>query len=711
MKLKRKLGIALLTAVMTVAASLCTAYAAERVIYDEVMNNVYERDGLEVNWWGNLHAKEGFDEGKCWGASYGAKDLFSDAPDGSLAVHPWVNGSGETGIGRGIIADPLPEGSSIEYTIDFTTGSAPKDSNCEIWVDLNDSHIFMYKNMAGLEPELGFASTTSWPFTAKSFDRDPNNMSVDFDTRYTLKMTVKPTSSKFCRFVAELYNADGDKLATGIINEWTNFTPKMLENIYGLGITVRHYSTAKKETTMYFHRITIKGIYDEKKPDAEFYPENNSVDNALDTECYIQFANAMNDIAPEDISISDGAVVDGVEMKDGGKKAEISLSGLKANKKYTVTVNNVGAAELENTYSYTWSFTTGGSTEFGKPYFVGDGIFKQEMKNLNLDGLAAEGDSEYAAGNAWSILDATRKDAFYSVDKNGVLWIKNPPHVNGDSNSENRLAHKFDKISDGESFKVSAVLNIKDPGYNSEYNIRLIRDGATSRDQYGNYATDSVTLLRVQSMNGAWGKTLGLQNYTQPFIDDSTEKAFLSDEDGWFKFDKLDGESYLTVTFTPDAEDSEYYKAVTVLTNNGVEYRAESKIPKNIVLSLDRIQIFELNFGSDNTDVLGIKNITIEKNSGLILGTNTAYIDFKNLDADSTFDADILIVEHKPDADGNYGTVKNITVVSKKDITETEGTFECEFEVKDTESEFDFYVFNSIDDSFLISDGAVIKAD
>lgn len=711
MKLKRKLGIVVLTAVMTVAASLCTAYAAERVIYDEVMNNVYERDNLEVNWWGNLHAKEGFDEGKCWGAAWGAEGLFSDAPDGSLAVHPKVNGSGEPGIGRGIIADPLPEGSSIEYIIDFTTGSAPKDSNCEIWVDLNDSHIFMYKNMAGQKSQIGFASTTSWPFTAKSFDRDPNNMSVDFDTRYTLKMTVKPSSGKFCRFVAELYNADGDKLATGIINEWTNFTPKMLENIYGLGITVRHYSTAKEETTMYVHRITIKGIYDEKKPDAEFYPENNSVDNSLNTSCYIKFPSAMNDILPEDISISGGAAVDGVEMKDGGKTAEISLSGLKANKKYTVTVNNVGAAELENTYSYTWSFSTGGATEFGKAYLVGESVFKQKMSELELDGLVADDDLKYAEGKAWSILDANRRDDFYSIDSDGVLWIKNPPQVNGDNNSENRLSHKFGKIRDGETLQVSAVLNIKDPGFNSEYNIRLIKDGATSRDQDGNYATDSVTLLRVQSMNGAWGKTLGMQNYTQPFIDDSTEKAFLSDEDGWFKFDKLDGESYLTVTLTPDAEDSGYYKAVTVLTNNGVEYRAESKIPKNIVLSLDRIQIFELNFGNNNANVIGIKSIEIVKNFELVLGTNTAFIDFKNLDTGSAFDADILIVEHKPDADGNYGTVKNITVISKKDITETEGTFECEFEVSDLESEFDFYVFNSIDDSFLLSDGAVIKAD
>ena len=705
MKLKRKLGIVVLTAVMTVAASLCTAYAAERIIYDEVMNNVYERDGLQVNWWGNLHNKPGFDEGKCWGATWGAEGLFSDAEDGSLAVHPKVNGSGEPGIGRGIIADPLPEGSSIEYTIDFTTGSAPKESNCEIWVDLNDSHIFMYKNMAGLDPELGFASTTSWPFTAKSFDRNPNNMSVDFDTRYTLKMTVKPTSGKFCRFVAELYNADGDKLATGIINEWTNFTPKMLESVCGLGISVRHYSTAKKETTMYFHRITIKGIYDEKKPDAEFYPENNSVDNSLDTSCYIKFPSAMNDILPEDISISEGATVDGVEMKDGGKTAEISLSGLKANKKYTVTVNNVGSAELENTYSYTWSFATGGATEFGKAYLVGESVFKQKMSELDLDGLVSADDSEYAAGNAWSILDENRRDDFYSIDSDGVLWIKNPPHVNGDNNSENRLSHKFDKISDGETLKVSAVLNIKEPGSITEYHIRLGREGSTSRDSSGNYATDSVTLLRVKSKSGAWGSTLGVQNYTQPYIDDKTEEIFLND------VGKLDGESYLTVTLTPDADDADYYKAVTVLTNNGVEYRAESKIAKKIVLGLDRIQIFELNFGKNNVNVIGIKSIEIVKNFELALGTNTAYIDFKNLDAGSAFDADILIVEHKPDANGDYGEVKNITVISKKDITETDGTFECAFEVSDLESKFDFYVFNSIDDSFLLSDGAVIKAD
>lgn len=706
MNLKRKLGIVVLTAVMTVAASLCTAYAAERVIYDEVMNNVYERDDLGKNWGGNPKQNSDYVDGKCWSSAYGVSGVFSDAPDGSLAVNPreGVN-NGERGIDRNIITDPLPAGSSVEYTIDFTTGSMPTDSNGEVWVDLNDSHVFKYKNMAGMEPEIGFASTTSWPFTAKSFDRDPNNMSVDFDTRYTLKMTVKPTSSKFCRFVAELYNADGDKLATGIINEWTNFTPDMLAKIYGLSLTVRNYTTNKTEPALYFHRITIKAIYDEKKPEAEVYPEDNSTDNLLDTSCYIKFPSAMNDILPEDISITEGAAVDSVEMKDGGKTAEISLSGLKANKKYIVTVNNVGSAELENTYSYTWSFSTGGATEFGKAYLAGEGVFKQKMSELDLDGLVSADDSEYAAGNAWYILDVNRRDDFYSIDSDGVLWIKNPPHVNGDTNSENRLSHKFDKISDGETLKVSAVLNIKEPGYISEYHIRLGREGSTSRDSSGNYATDSVTLLRVKSKSGAWGSTLGVQNYTQPYIDDKTEEIFLND------VGKLDGESYLTVTLTPDADDADYYKAVTVLTNNGVEYRAESKIAKKIVLGLDRIQIFELNFGRDNANVIGIKSIEIVKNFELVLGTNTAYIDFKNLDTDSAFDADILIVEHKPDANDDYGVVKNITVISQKDITEKEGMFECEFEVNDLESEFDFYVFNGIDDSFLLSDEAVIKAD
>lgn len=242
---------------------------------------------------------------------------------------------------------------------------------------------------------------------------------------------------------------------------------------------------------------------------------------------------------------------------------------------------------------------------------------EQDMSEFDINGLGFTYESEYTDGRMWSIVDMNRRDDFYSKDENGVLWVKNPSPLGGENNSENCIARRFNKISDGETLKASAVLNIKDPGYNSEYHIRLIRDGAANRDAYGNFATDSVTLLRIKNLDGegAWGSTLGIQNYTQPYVNDSAEKMLIIPEEsdgGFFKFGRLDGESYLTVTLTPDAEDSASYKATTVLTNNGNEYKAESKIAKDIVLGLDKLQIFELNFGKENVNVLGIKSIKVE---------------------------------------------------------------------------------------------------
>ena len=240
---------------------------------------------------------------------------------------------------------------------------------------------------------------------------------------------------------------------------------------------------------------------------------------------------------------------------------------------------------------------------------------EQDMSEFDINNLGFTYENEYTDGKMWSIVDMNRRDDFYSTDENGVLWIKNPTPLTAGDNSENCIARRFNKISDGETIKASAVLNIKNSGYNSEYHIRLTKDGATTRDALGNFATDSVTLLRIKNRHdeGAWGSTLGIQNYTQPFVNDSTEKTFLSAEDGWFKPDeRLVGESYLTVTLTPDAEDSASYKATTVLTNNGKEYKAESKIAKDIVLGLDKLQIFELNFGMENVNVLGIKSIKVE---------------------------------------------------------------------------------------------------
>ena len=264
---------------------------------------------------------------------------------------------------------------------------------------------------------------------------------------------------------------------------------------------------------------------------------------------------------------------------------------------------------------------------------------EQDMSEFDINDLGFTYENEYTAGNMWSIVDMNRRDDFYSTDENGVLWIKNPPHVNGDNNSENCIARRFNKISDGETIKASAVLNIKDPGYNIEYHIRLTKDGATTRDASGNFATDSVTLLRIKSLynTGSCGSTLGIQNYTQPFVNDSTEKIFISpgeNDGGFFKFERLDGESYLTVTLTPDAEDNASYKATTVLTNNGKEYKAESKIAKDIVLGLDKLQIFELNFGKENTNVLGIKSIKVEAYDAAKKlsadADNTIYVPYRN---------------------------------------------------------------------------------
>ncbi len=262
---------------------------------------------------------------------------------------------------------------------------------------------------------------------------------------------------------------------------------------------------------------------------------------------------------------------------------------------------------------------------------------EQDMSEFDINNLGFTYENEYTDGKMWSIVDMNRRDDFYSTDENGVLWIKNPTPLKTGDNSENCIARRFNKISDGETIKASAVLNIKNSGYDSEYHIRLTKDGATTRDALGNFATDSVTLLRIKNRHdeGAWGSTLGIQNYTQPFVNDSTEKTFLSAEDGWFKPDeRLVGESYLMVTLTPDAEDSASYKATTVLTNNGKEYKAESKIAKDIVLGLDKLQIFELNFGKENTNVLGIKSIKVEAYDAAKKlsadADNTIYIPYRN---------------------------------------------------------------------------------
>lgn len=704
MTLKKLIGTVFMTALAVGVFCFHTAFAAETVLYDEEINNVYEKDGLSINWWGKQDQNPEYARGERWATAWGGEGWYSDAEDGALAIHAKVGVTGEMGVGKKIVADPLPKNSAVEFTLGFRTPQTGGQSGqTEVWFTSGSIKLFQYKNTPQ-NPEFGFASTTNWPFTAKSFDRDPDNMKLEYGKEYTMKITVKPGMGEGCKVVVDLFSSDNIKLATGIIDDWQNIKPDDITNITDIGFNATVVQTAKEtEPSIFIKHLAVKGIYEVQKPEAEFYPHDSSTQNKIDTECYVQFKRAVKDVTEDDVTISPSGSVKSVTMIDG-KKAVIALDGLKANTKYTVNVKNVSEENEEKSFDYSWSFSTGGSAEFKKPYFgTSSTLFSQSMNSFDISSVVSLEDDAFKNGEAWGTNILDNAGTAYEVSY-GYLWTRG---VLNDT-----LSRRFTPINDGETLKITTTLKLS--------NYARDNTGAAIKLSSSANAAENYTLLRFsQIWSGLALDTLSKNQHVNPGTDENGTGVAWRNR-GWWHLSHseegqdagLEGELQLTLTLKPDTQNADMYNAYVTLKGRK-EYTAEVQIAKSVVMGLDTIVFQSETTSSDATgasgsNFMGISELEIISSDGedsMQLGSNTAYIDYINLDETEVFDADVLIIEHKKSEDGGFGKVMNVTVVSNKDLTGSDGKLVCPFELTDAESTVEFYVLNNIEDGILLSEG------
>ncbi|MBE5039157.1 Ig-like domain-containing protein [Ructibacterium gallinarum] len=709
MKIKKRFGAAVLAAI---AAGICwgqAVFAGEQIIYDETLNNVYQNGDLGTTWWGNLTGNSKYMSGECWGSSYGSEGWCSDGEDGALIFHTKEGAAGETEnyISKRVMAETLPDNSTIEFSIDLTTAPKPKSGSEQIKFGLSfadaSAYVFMLQTSPMKDLEIGFASTTTWPFTAKEFDRDPDQMKMEYGKDYTVKIILKPTQNQSCKFIAELYSG-GSKLATGIIDEYPVLTMESMKNLQEILIC----STTKSEITesepvITLKRVTITAQYDDVLPKAELYPADKAVDVEVDTNCYMQFEIPVQPISAENVTISgaDGAAVTAVEMQ-GNKRADFKLTGLKGNTVYTMHVQNVQACNAEKTFDYTWSFTTGGAVEFGKPYFgLAQSVLEQDMKKLNLSAVTEVTDPLYTGGEGWAVTDMADKDTCYRVAEDGYLWIR--ARLGKDQASVNSLQHKFTPVQDGETLELSTVLKLT--GYQNDQTEASLRLLGPNID---------YTILRL---NARWDgyelSALSKDQVAGAWVEENGTGTKLLSRGYWHLDDGsagLDGEVALHLKMRPDGDN--YILEVTLKGTK--EYTASRTISAEEAKQIDTLGLYSSGHNlTQEADYLAVRQISAVKtrgNEGMQPGENIAYIDYYNLDASTPFDADILIVEHRPDIDGGYGLVQNVTVVSQKEVSGANGKIECPFTLTDAGSVVDFYVLNSIDSGILLAEGASLSA-
>lgn len=721
---KRLLALIVTTIMLTIMIPAeMTVFAGDTIIFEDTFNNTYANDGLDINWWGNPSTDSRYAAGERWAINYGGVGSYRDAEDGSLAVIRGIGSdgkplgkNGETQTFKKIIANTIADNSTLEITYDFKTPEeAPINSGANIWFCFRTANPngtgtilwspFMLKILeTGIEH--GWAVTEFYPkgqksVICKNLDRDPNNISFDWGKEYTVKITIKPTEgSEYYRFVTEVY-ADGAKIGTGIINEWSQITSDVIKNFsnaYLNVITTDSISVDQEpEDLLYLKGIKVKAIQPETAINAVYFPENGTVDATVDTECYVDFESPVEPVTLEQVSVSGGeASVADVAMSNDDKKVNIQLDGVKANTAYTIEIKNVKGISSESSFDYKWSFTTSSGIEFGEPYFgSSETVLDVSMKELNLAtvGETTTDNDEFLAGNVWAH-STTRAgiNSAFTIDGD-YLWARAYS-----VNSNNRLYKKINPISDNSSMTFTGTIRTSKFGGNDADVTLLLANADESL---------TISVLRLyRQWNGYWASAGGI-NVGAGAWSQETGTLFMSSN--WHT-DLSNSPFYkgadipFTFTMTPNKSDSTIYNINVTTGVNGACVANTVQISAEQAKSIDRVVIRNTNNNSTETgNFMGFKDMKIVNSIGKsypTVGTNVINIDYTNMSGD-TFDADVLIVEREAETN----KLIDATVIKKENIVGDAGSLNCEFEIQQAGSKLDIYVLNSADGMILLSNG------
>lgn len=700
-----------------------TVFAGETIIFEDTFNNTYANDRLDINWYGNQASDGRYAEGSRWAISYGGVGAYRDAEDGSLAVIQGIGSdgkplakSGETQTSKKIIANALADNSTLEITYDFRTPKeAPINSGANIWFCFRTANPngtgtilwspFMLK-ILGTGIEHGWAVTEFYPngeksVICKSLDRDPDNITFDWGKDYTVKITLKPTEdSEYYRFVTEVY-ADGAKIGTGIINEWSQITSDIIKNFSTayLNIITTDSITVDEEPEdlLYLKGIKVKAIQPEIAVNAVYFPEDGTVDAAVDTDCYVDFESPVEPVTVEQVAVTGGnASVADVTMANDDKRVSIQLEGVEANTAYTVEIKNVKGVSSESNFDYKWSFTTDSGVEFSEPYFgSAETVLDEALGELDLAavGGTAPDSADYLAGNVWA--HSTTQDGIDSAfaADGSYLWAR--AYSTG---SANRLYKKINPIGDNGSMTFTGTIKTSKFGGNDAAVTLLLAN-----------ADESLTISVVKLFRrwdgywasggginvgaSAWAAETGTTFMSTSWQTDLSTNPFYKEADIPFE-----------LTMTPNEADATMYDINVTTGVNGACVADTVQITAEQAKSIDSVVIRNANnWSSETGNFMGFKDMKIVNSIGKsypAAGTNVVNIDYTNLSG-AEFDLDILVVER----DAGTNKLIDATVIKKEDIAGDAGSLSCEFEIHQAGSKLDIYVLNSADGMILLSNG------
>lgn len=658
---KSSLKAAVITVLLLVLGTGC-AFARETTLIDLKMDSLFAKDSVEINRYGKLNESAGYSDGTIWASEWGFGGWGEDFGD-MLLIYPRVGASsgGEGYIYHKIIADQLPDNASVTMSIDLITASRMNTSKGEVWFRMQSKPAKDGAASVTVQPfkiesapdglTAAFASTTGWPFTAKTFDRT-TGINLEYNTEYTINCTMSMAPSGHYRFVAEVMK-DGEKIGAGIVDQFDRVASDTFNCFENVGIVARALSgITEQEPLLYIKNFKITAKSDDEKPAAEFYPENGADCVSRNSDFRIKFGSALEEISAEQIEVSGGAFLENLQQSEDGKELKFTFGNLEANTAYTVKIKNVKAIGAETAYDYDWNFTTDYSTKFGAAYLVADktNILSQDFIGVDTIKIPLKRQNQaytdnYLNGGLASSYETVKyySGNVFETDEEGWLYAK---QSNGqwETSRYGNLSRRIPEgIKDGETMEVSVPLKLIGGGVFEEKaldtHIRLTDDSGENR----------LTLLSYKcSKSGAYTLSLGGINQSVSGTSAGTYAAVVSEPD--YK----DEELKLVATLSPGAGTDKYNVFVKLVKADGtvlISGDIAGGITKEAAESYRNIELesfVEWGIANKQARQLGIKNIYVDilRNS-FVSGTNNIYVDYENEDGGEVSATALALIEKK----------------------------------------------------------------
>ncbi len=764
MKKKRWIAGLIAAMMLTVMLPLCPASAAEISIFDWKFQNEYADDSIATNWWGQAMTEcPGYKEGEKWATAWGGEGWYYDAEDGSLAItaNPGSSNGAESYLGRRVVTEAIPDHSEITITYKFRTASKPTKSQGEVWIKISsqeegktgdtEANSFMIKNSMTEDMSHGFASTTAWPFTAKTPDRDPNAVSFTYDKDYEVAITLKPNTDMSSRYVAKI-KEDGKDKGTVIVNEWPGFKRSQFKRPVQITIAaINRSDILEQEPIIYMKEISMTAKLPNEPLGVSYYPENGSRNVALDTACYAEFEKAVEAVDASQVSITGGAEVTDVSMDKDNRRVVLGLSGLAPKQSYTVTIRNVKGKVADEAFDYTWSFTTDSGLIFSKPYYsqMDERVSVKNEGDLLISAVDTA-DAAYLNGGAWGsgnlddrgmLKSGANLDSIADEFKveDGYLWAYQ--HNQGNATEDRAVSKHFAPIQKGDTLNLSATMRFNYA--NTDYNLYLAGSSLELTGDNGN-----LTLIQYDMRSSIyWNRTKlrFLNNGGANFYENETantevttvgnREGKLGHTDGydWKVVDGNDmftswlavnymnlfanspnsisangGDLTINLTAAPSGSNPDQYEVTMTTVGPYIDVTSRRTVSADLITGLSDFCMVSSRSKNGNQfpnpeKVIGIKDLSISVQTGATaptVGETKVYMNYENI-AETAADADVLVLEK----DAVTDRVLGVHVEKLHDLTGS-GVITIPVTMTKEGSKLAVYVMNGADGMVLLAEPA-----